>query len=374
MKTTRIIRIVTCVVVLAYATSDVRADFTFGEPVNLRTVIPDIDPVHESISCLSSDGHEIYLMSDRPGGQGGFDLWVLKRNSIEEDWGPPMNLGPDVNGSKIDSGGSISSDGLTLYFYSNAPGGYGGADLYMTARATTSDPWSQAVNLGATVNGSATDLVPVISHDGLELYFTSWRSNGHGVGDTYVTRRATTNDPWGEPENLGDAVNTPYQDLAFSVSPDGRLLFFSDNVPELGTPPRPGGRGGSDMWMTRRASLSDPWQVPVNLGPEVNTSTHEMGPVISPDGSTLYFSTARSEDYATWENWQAPILPIVDFNADEVVDLADLVLLIDNWGTDNTLYDIGPYAWGDGVVDIEDLKVFITHWEKASPANSQDEQ
>jgi len=38
--------------------------------------------------------------------------------------------------------------------------------------------------------------------------------------------------------------------------------------------------------------------------------------------------------------------------------------MIDNWGTDNTLYDIGPYAWGDGVVDIEDLKVFITEWEK----------
>ena len=60
---------------------------------------------------------------------------------------------------------------------------------------------------------------------------------------------------------------------------------------------------------------------------------------------------------------EAPILPIVDFNADEVVDLADLVLLIDNWGTDNTLYDIGPYAWGDGIVDIQDLKVFIEYWE-----------
>jgi len=128
------------------------------------------------------------------------------------------------------------------------------------------------------------------------------------------------------------------------------------------------------MWMTRRASLSDPWQVPVNLGPEVNTSTHEICPLISPDGSTLYFSTAQSEDYATWENWQAPILPVVDFNADEVVDFADLVLLIDNWGTDNTLYDIGPYAWGDGVVDIEDLKVFITYWEKEDASQSSNEQ
>jgi len=124
--------------------------------------------------------------------------------------------------------------------------------------------------------------------------------------------------------------------------------------------------------MTRRASLSDLWQVPVNLGPKVNTSTHEIGPLISPDGLTLYFSTAESKDYMTWENWQVPILPVVDFNADEVVDLADLVLLIDNWGTDSTLYDIGPFAWGDGVVDVDDLKVFIAEWEKANPVDSQD--
>jgi len=42
-------------------------------------------------------------------------------------------------------------------------------------------------------------------------------------------------------------------------------------------------------------------------------------------------------------------------------------MLIDNWGTDKTLYDIGPFAWGDGKVDIEDLKVFIAEWEKANP-------
>ncbi len=374
MNSRRTIWVFVCVFSATGVTSGVKADFTFGEPVNLRTVIPAINPVHESISCLSSDGLEIYFMSDRPGGHGGFDLWVLKRDSIEDDWGLPENLGPNVNSSKTESGGSISSDGLTFYFWSNAPGGYGGADLYTTTRATRSDPWSEAVNLGPTVNGSAEDMGPVISHDGLELYFISWRSNGYGLADTYVTRRATTNDPWGEPENLGSAVNSPYQDLVFSISPDGLLLLLCDNVPELGTPPRPGGYGGNDMWMTRRASLSDPWQVPVNLGPKVNTATHELCPLISPDGSTLYFSTAQSGDYATWENWQVPILPIVDFNADGEVDVDDLRLLIENWGTDNTLYDIGPFAWGDGVVDIEDLKVFVTHWEKAIPAQSQDEQ
>jgi len=52
----------------------------------------------------------------------------------------------------------------------------------------------------------------------------------------------------------------------------------------------------------------------------------------------------------------------VDFNADGKVDLVDLVMLIENWGTDDPLYDIGPYAWGDGVVDEADLEVLMSHW------------
>ncbi len=59
---------------------------------------------------------------------------------------------------------------------------------------------------------------------------------------------------------------------------------------------------------------------------------------------------------------------IVDFNGDGVTDFADMVMLIDSWGTDDPLYDIGPMPWGDGVVDVEDLKVFIAHWEKEDSA------
>ena len=61
--------------------------------------------------------------------------------------------------------------------------------------------------------------------------------------------------------------------------------------------------------------------------------------------------------------WQVSIKPIVDFNTDGIVDLVDLVMLIDNWETDDSVFDIGPMPWGDGVVDVEDLKVFISHWE-----------
>ena len=123
--------------------------------------------------------------------------------------------------------------------------------------------------------------------------------------------------------------------------------------------------------MTRRTTVSDPWGPPVNLGRVINSPAHEEYVCVSADGTTLYWSCERPGGYGSSDIWQASIIPIVDFNVDSKVDLDDLRLLIDNWGTDKTLYDIGPYAWGDGKVDIEDLKVFTAEWDKENPANDQ---
>jgi len=205
-----------------------RADFTFGEHVNLKSVIPGLDPAHECIECFSYDGLEIYFTSDVPGGQGGFDLGVMRRASVDEDWGLPENLGKVVNSPNPDYCASISSDGLTLYFTSDRPGTYGYTDIWITTRSSRNDPWGQAVNAGPKINTSAGDGGPWISPDGLELYFDSGRPGGYGISDIYVARRATKNDPWDDPVNLGPMVNSPYYDGWLSLSPDGLLLLFAE--------------------------------------------------------------------------------------------------------------------------------------------------
>jgi hypothetical protein len=187
-----------------------RADFTFGAPVNIQSDFPLLDPATEWITSFSADGLEVYVNSVRSGGQGGYDLWVLTRASVEDDWGPPENLGPIVNTASNDWGASITVDGLELYFHSNRPGGYGYADIYVTRRATRTSPWGPATNLGPKVNGSFQDIWPVVSPDGLELYVSSGRPGNLGAGDIYVSKRATTQDPWGDPVNLGPAVNSPF--------------------------------------------------------------------------------------------------------------------------------------------------------------------
>jgi hypothetical protein len=333
-------------------TSPARADFVLGQAVNLRSIIPAIDPAWETPECMSSDGLELYMTSGRPDYRD-WNIWVLKRASKDDKWGPPEKLGPAVNSSAFDIGSRISADGLTLLFLSRRPGGYGDFDLYMTTRATKNSPWGQAVNLGPKINSSGNDGNGGMSPDGLELYIGSNRPGGYGESDIYVAKRATPNDPWGDPVNLGPVVNSAYDDLA-SPLPDGLTLLIASK--------RPGGYGDWDLWMSRRTSLSDPWQTPVNLGPTFNSSGPDtQSPFISLDPPTLW----RAD--SSWEYYQAPILPVVDFNADKKVDLVDLVMLIDNWGTNKTLCDIGPMPWGDGKVDIEDLKVFMTYYEKENP-------
>ncbi|MBM4029602.1 MAG: hypothetical protein FJ280_30015, partial [Planctomycetes bacterium] len=330
-----------------------RADFTFSTPE--KVPISGLR-FNEWIECFSYDGLEMYTEAPGVTDQGGtFDLWVRKRASEDKEWGPVENLGPLVNSSYADYGASLSRDGLTLYFISNGrPGGYGGNDIYATTRATRNDPWGPAVNLGPTINSANADLTGCISSDDLELFFGSNRSGGYGSHDLYVARRETPNAPWGAPVNLGPVVNTPYSERCVSLSPDGLVLLFSESYAT--TSVRPGGHGAPDIWMTRRASKSAPWQPPVNLGAPINGPANDHQPYISPDGHTLYFWSMDREGVP---NWQASILPVVDFNADGKVDEKDLMVMAQHWGENYPGCDVGPFAWGDGIVDGQDWVVLL---------------
>jgi len=150
------------------------ADFTFGEPVKLESGIPVIDPLYGSPYCFSYDGLEMYVVSDRPGGYGDYDILVSRRTTIDSNWGPLENLGPAINTPNVDGPPSISGDGLTLYFQDERSGGYGESDIWMTTRPTKDDLWGQPINLGPKVNSPSYDNCPWISPDNLELYFSSW--------------------------------------------------------------------------------------------------------------------------------------------------------------------------------------------------------
>jgi ketosteroid isomerase-like protein len=347
--------------ILAGTTNKLNADFTFGEPTSLGPIVNS--SASDGTPSISADGLELYFVSLRTGGLGAGDIWVTTRATIEDDWGNPVNLGPPVNSSSWELCPYISRDGLTLYFASLRPGGYGNDDLYIVTRTTKEDDWSNAVNLGPVVNSSAHDFGTCLSADGLELYFHAWeRPGGHGELDLWVARRETTNDDWGRPVNLGPMVNSSASEGYSSISSDGLTLFFSDHP--VNATYRSGGYGGTDIWVTTRATKSDPWGRPVNLGPTINSSSNEDSPSISVDGSTLYFQSGQPGVGHTWDLCQVRILPVVDLNGDGKVDEADMNIMVDHWGTDEPACDIGPTPLGDGRVDAQDMLVLTEYIQK----------
>jgi hypothetical protein len=144
------------------------------------------------------------------------------------------------------------------------------------------------------------------------------------------------------------------------ISADGLSLFFSE---DYYGPYRPGGFGDIDIWVSTRASVNDPWETPLNLGAMVNSASLDCLPIISPDGSMLYFNSERPGGFGgMWGDiYQARIIPIVDFNGDGIVDSLDVGLMVDNWHTDEPLYDIAPMPFGDGIVDVKDLVLLSEH-------------
>ncbi len=326
------------VAAIVFGGGNVEADFTFGEPTELGPTVNGYD--NDSGPDLSADDLSLFFSSKR---SGNAEIWMTTRATKEDPWGEPVNLG--LEGSEP----SISADGLSLFYRRSNP-----SDIWVTTRATKDASWGEPVRLGGLVNSSANELHPDISADGLTLYFASNRSGGLGRHDVWVTTRSTTEDEWGDPVNLGPLINTQWHQGGPSLSADGSVLFFSKGSPR-------------SIYMARRGNSDDEWGIPTWVGFDYPRET-SLGPQpsVSSDGRVLYFCAGA---YGYVDLWQAPIIPIVDLNGDGIVDAADMCIIVDHWGTDDPLCDIGPMPWGDGIVDVQDLIVLAEHlFEEFPPA------
>jgi len=344
----------------------VRADFTFGEPVNLGPTVNS--PQNDAGWSISADGLSVYFISDREGGYGLEDIWLSTRATTKDPWGPPENLGPVINTALYEGTVSISPDGRELYFdrgqVVEGPPWHYTSEIWVAKRADKNAAWGEPEKLDLAVPEGFTEgftmlATSSLSGDGLELYLDAWRFGDEPQAQLHVAKRETTEAPWGKPTSLGPVVNN-WSSQGFPViSPDGLLLLFGDCW--VG-PSRPGGYGSADVWFTRRATKDAAWSEPVNLGPPISTAFYDIPGAPSIDGSTLHFASMRPGGQGSGDMWQAPILPLVDFDRDGKVALGDLTLLVESWGTDDPECDIGAMPWGDGVVDAADLEVLMDQW------------
>ncbi|MBX6380917.1 MAG: OmpA family protein [Thermoflavifilum aggregans] len=200
------------------------ADSQWHKAVNLGP--PVNTPENEGTGHISQDGRIlIYAACNQPGGFGSCDIVYSVKTA--HGWSDPINLGPNVNSRFWDSQPCLSPDNHDLYFVSNRPGGYGGSDIYV-CHLQPDGTWSKPENLGPHINTPGDETSPFIHADNQTLYFASNGWPGIGDMDIFYSRRQPDGS-WGKPVNLGYPINTIDHDGTLFVAADGKTAYFASD-------------------------------------------------------------------------------------------------------------------------------------------------
>lgn len=192
---------------------------------------------HDACVALSPDGQNLIVFKTSEDLMAG-DLYISSYNG--SDWSKPEKLGSDINTDEwIEPSASFSADNDALYFSSNRPGGQGGKDLYRVVKLPDGT-WSKASNLGNVINTRFDEDAPFIHPDGKTLYFSSKGHSNMGAYDIFRTTFDEETNSWTTPENLGYPVNTVDNDIYFVLSADGKRGYYSSA--------RPNGIGETDLY------------------------------------------------------------------------------------------------------------------------------
>lgn len=200
-----------------------KIDGIWSEPVLMPAPINTAN--NDGAASFSADGQTmVYGACNRDDGVGSCDLYIAYLDGNE--WSTPVNMGNVVNSKAWDAQSTISSDGSKIIFVSERPGGYGDTDLYMVEKNVFGD-WGVPVNLGPIVNTPFGEYTPFLSQDGKTLYFSSYGHPGYGGSDIF--KSVFEDGKWSKPVNLGLPLNTPGDDRFFTVGGTGEFAYFASD-------------------------------------------------------------------------------------------------------------------------------------------------
>ena len=150
--------------------------------------------------------------------------------SIRErgEWSEVLSFNKNISSKDSwESQPSVSSNGLTIIFASDRKGGFGGIDLYEINKLPLGD-WSEPVNLGENINSNYNEKSPFLHTDGQTLYFSSNNHPSVGGYDIFYSRKDSAG-KWGAPKNIGYPINSSFDEISLFVSTDGNKAYFASN-------------------------------------------------------------------------------------------------------------------------------------------------
>ncbi len=206
-----------------------------GKPKSVRRyTLPDLylkssfRKHHESIISMSPDGKTLFVYRDSK-------VYEINIDAVSKE--QPKKLSKTINFDYYQSHASLSKDGKTLLFTSEAADAVGGIDIYKSVKSENGE-WGKPENLGKTINTVYDEDAPFLLEDGKTLFFAS---KGHpGFGNYDIYKSEFVNGEWSVPENLGMPLNSPAHDIFMIQKSDASSGYFASA--------RVGGYGDMDIY------------------------------------------------------------------------------------------------------------------------------
>ena len=215
-------------------TNTVTEEFIFSkeEATDFNVGIPMPFPFNrnsnEGGASITIDNRTLYftICANLPSGYNNCDLFYTYKKG--EEWSEIMTFNKKINGVKSwESQPSVSTDGNTIMFASDRKGGFGGADLYIIRKNEKGD-WSEPKNVGKNINTKDNEKSPFLHTDNQTLFFASNQFQSVGGYDIFYSRKDSLGN-WQKPKNIGFPINTVSDELGLFVSTDGKKAYFASN-------------------------------------------------------------------------------------------------------------------------------------------------
>jgi len=283
-----------------------------GDSVN--SSYPEYSPL------ITADESEMIFTSRRPDSYGGlktpdemfFEDIYRSEHRDNNKWGKAQNVGKPLNTKDHDATVGFSADGQSLFIYK---GSEGNGDIFVSHLKGMEWDKPSDKTTKKYINTEYHEPSASFSYDGQSMYFVSNRTDlSYGGHDIFISHWDAKKQRWGKPQNLGNTINTEYDEDGCFIHPDGRTLYFSSKGHNT--------MGGYDIF---KSELQDDgtWSEPENLGYPVNTPNDDVFFVMAANGKHGYYASAQKGGYGDYDiykiTFRGPEKPTTQSNEDQLL-------------------------------------------------------